>query len=373
MRIEHHALTQGGSCGLPPITGLHFGPPGGRRALLQCGLHADEIPPMLVGHHLRRMLLALEAQGHLLGEVVLLPACNPIGLGQQVWGRMQGRFDLASGQNFNRHYPDLAAGAAARFAAGAQSLGADAVANTELLRAVLQEELAAQPATSDLLRLRQCLMRLALGADIVLDLHCDHEAVMHLYATPEHEDTARLLGRCLHAPLLLLAQESGDSPFDEAVSMVWPKLRARLGDRVPLAAFAATVELRGEADVAHTLAQADAQGLLDFLHSQGFVHGAGGPPATDWRCEVRALAASMPLQAPHAGLLVWRHAPGAWVGEGEVLAELIDPVSGHATPLCSPTQGLLFARVSQCWAAAGQSVAKVAGEQVRRRGKLLSA
>ena len=35
---------------------------------------------MLVAQHLRRRLLALEAEGRVLGEVVLVPAANPIGL-----------------------------------------------------------------------------------------------------------------------------------------------------------------------------------------------------------------------------------------------------------------------------------------------------
>jgi predicted deacylase len=268
MRTEQHKL-DAGACGpVSPVTSLHYGPatptrPGhpARRALLQCSLHADEIPPMLVGWHLRRQLQALEEAGQLRGEVVLLPAANPLGLAQQVWGRLQGRFELASGQNFNRHYPQLAAGAARRFTAAGGLLGEDPMANLRALRAALREELAAQAggaaAAGVLQGLRYTLMRLALDADVVLDLHCDNEAVLHLYATPEHEASALALGRCLGAPLALLAAESGDAPYDEAQSGIWPQLRALLGDSrglVPLACFAATVELRGETDVDHTLA-----------------------------------------------------------------------------------------------------------------------
>ena len=381
MQIQHHLLDTHAGISAPTVTSLHFGP-AGRRALLQCGLHADEIPPMLVAQHLRQRLQALEDAGQLTGEVVLLPACNPIGLAQQVWGRLQGRFELASGQNFNRHYPALAEGAARRFADAHSGLTDDPTANAAALRAALQAELAALPALGPLQQLRHTLMRLALPADVLLDLHCDNEAVLHLYATPEHEATALQLGRCLGAPLLLLASESGDSPFDEALSGVWPQLRARLGPQVPMACFASTVELRGEADVSHELAAADAQGLLRFLQHQGFVRDLPGPasdcepaaaPGPAPGCAARPLAGCMPLVAPFAGLLAWRLPVGQWVSAGQPLADLICPTSGRSETLASSVDGLFFARELQRWARSGQSVAKVAEQEARRSGKLLSA
>lgn len=379
MQTRQHVLDPGAAGSQLAITSLHFGPgagtPGSRRALLQCSLHADEIPAMLVGWHLRQRLQALEAAGHLAGEVVLLPACNPIGLAQQVWGRLQGRFELASGQNFNRHYPALAAGAARRFEAAGQVLGADPAANAQALRAMLQAELAALPAAGPLQRLRHTLMRLALDADVVLDLHCDNDAVLHVYATPAHEATALQLSRSLGAPLLLLAEESGDGPFDEAHSGLWPQLRAQLGAQVPLAGFAATVELRGETDVHHALASADALGLLHFLQQQGFIEAQVDlqPAVASHECSVRPLAGCMHVQAPYSGVLVWHASPGQWVQAGQALADVLCPISGRSEVLASPVEGLFFARELQRWARSGQSVAKVAGATPLRSGKLLSA
>lgn len=401
MDTRQHPLDSGPAGAPLAVTSLHFGPPGGvlpgsPRALLQCSLHADETPAMLVGWHLRRRLQSLEAAGALLGEVVLLPAANPIGLGQQVWGRLQGRFEIASGQNFNRHYPALAAGAAQRFQAAGGRLGADAQANVQALRGCLQAELAGLPAPGPLQQLRHVLMRLALEADVVLDLHCDNEAVLHLYATPPHEATARQLADCLGAPLLLLADDSGDAPFDEAQSGIWPQLRALLGPWVPLAGFAATVELRGETDVDHGLAAADAQALLRFLQLRGLLRagaldaappeGAQAPrlappdaaagcplPGAVAPCAVRPLAGCLHLQAPFTGLLVWLAPVGCWVAAGQPLADLVCPVSGRSDCLRSPVEGFFFARELQRWARAGQSVGKVAGAEPLRSGKLLSA
>ena len=371
MRSELHLLRGSPSGTQRSLLSLHFGPAhSGRQALLQCALHADEIPPLLVGHHLRRRLAALEAAGQLTHEVVLVPAANPIGLSQHLWGRHQGRFEVNSGHNFNRHYPDLAAAAAERVEG---RLTDDARTNTRLLRAALHAALAARSVETELQSLRHTLLDLAIDADVVLDLHCDNQAVMHLYTTPHHVEVTRDLGRCLQAPLALIAEESGDFPFDESCSMVWSKLQALLpASSVELACFAATVEHRGESDVTHALAAQDAEGLLRFLARQGFIDGDLGDPEP-FECSLRPLAGSLPLNAPHAGVVVYHVEPGAEVKAGQAMVEVIDPIGGESTLLRSPVDGLFYAREQQRWAQAGQKLARVAGFEAKRTGKLLSA
>ncbi len=64
-----------------------YGRPGARpKAYLQGSLHADETPPMLVLHHLVRLLDEAERVGAIRGEIVVLPAPNPIGLDQEILG-----------------------------------------------------------------------------------------------------------------------------------------------------------------------------------------------------------------------------------------------------------------------------------------------
>jgi uncharacterized protein len=92
-----------------------------------------------------------------------------------------------------------------------------------------------------------------------------------------------------------------------------------------------------------------------------------------YACSLRPLSGCMPIMAPHAGVLVFQAALGSEVKAGDVIAELIEPVSGESTLLRSPVDGLHFARELQRWARAGQSVAKVAGLEGLRTGKLLSA
>ncbi|MBH9552807.1 succinylglutamate desuccinylase/aspartoacylase family protein [Inhella gelatinilytica] len=371
MERQTHVL-QGSTVGTQrSVQSLHFGA-GSRRVYIQASLHADEIPAMLVAHHLRQRLTVLEQQGQLQAEVVLVTAANPLGLSQQILGKHQGRFEWDSGHNFNRHYPDLVEPALARARASGE-LGADAAANTALLRRCMQEALAQVQPRNELASLRHTLLGLALSAEVVLDLHCDNEGVMHLYSTPEQSGMAAQLGQCLRAEVALLANESGDSPFDEACSTAWPRLQRALAPDHPLqlGCFAATVEHRGVCDVTHEWAAQDAEGLLQFLGLQGLIVGMTPPP--DHGCALRPLAGSLPVAAPHAGVVVFLSDLGGAVSAGECLAELIDPVSGESTRLLSPVDGLYYRREQQRWVQAGQTVFQVAGAEAQRVGKLLSA
>ncbi len=349
---------------------LRFGRPGsGPKAMIQAALHADEVPGMLVAHQLRQRLLALEAAQGLIGQVLLVPYANPLGLAQQMLGQHHGRFDLRDGTNFNRGYPDLAAPVAA--AVGSQ-LGRNAEANAALIRDALCAAAARLTARHPAQDLKNRLLQLAADCELVLDLHCDADAAMHVYALTPQADIAQQLGALLGARAVLLATESGDSPFDEACSRPWLQLQQQfpLAD-VPLGCFCATVELRGQADTSHAMAAQDADALVEFLRRQGIVAGTPAPlPAP--LCQPTPLAGSEPITAPTAGVVVFHRNVGDSVAAGELIADVVDVDSGAVTPLRTQSAGLLYARMATRWAAPGERVAKVAGTALARTGKLLS-
>ncbi len=370
MTAVHHTLLSATPGTRHQLLSLHYGQPGaGPKVMIQASLHADEVPGMLVAHHLRQRLDALQAQGRVRGEVVLVPAANPVGMGQWLLRGYQGRFDLASGENFNRHFADLTEAAASAVQA---RLGDDQAANVALLRAALRGAVAALPVATTLESLRQLLFGLAVDADIVLDLHCDGEALLHFYTTPGCWPQAQLLARCMGAGAALLAERSGGDPFDEACSMLWPQLAERLGLALPQACMAVTIELRGEADVQHALAAQDADGILQFLALRGVLDLPAEEPAPlVWL--PTPLAGSIPLTAPAGGIVVFSQVPGVQVRAGTLIAELIDPLSGGVTPVLAPVDGLFFARDNRRFAVAGMPLGKVAGAEPVRAGKLLSA
>jgi uncharacterized protein len=370
MRIERHSLP-GATPGLVyEVTFLHFGEEGARpKIYIQAGLHADEAPGHLAAHHLRQRLEMLEAQGLVRGHIVLVPAANPIGLAQQVLGILQGRFALADGVNFNRDFPELGSPAADALA---DRLTGDAERNASLIRETFLETCRAWPARRPAEHLKKLLLTKAIDADVVLDLHCDGEAQVHLYTLTDQAEAFRPLAAYLGAHAMLTADVSGQNPFDEAVSRPWQELRRRFPDRpIPEGAIATTVELRGEGDVSHALARRDADAIVNFLATRRSL-ALAPPPIPDECCVATPLTGSEALEAPVSGVIVYAIETGARVGSGALIAEIVDPVSGQSTPVKATTSGVFYARTSARFAVAGRRLGKIAGATPFRSGNLLS-
>ena len=105
--------------------------------------------------------------------------------------------------------------------------------------------------------------------------------------------------------------------------------------------------------------------------ARGFI--AGAPSSLpELACEPTPLAGSIPVLAPRGGVLVHARPLGSRVQKGDLVAEIVDPLSGGVMPLESPTDGVLYARESRRFVTAGTRVCKVAGREPVRSGKLLS-
>jgi len=341
---------------------IRYGNPGSRpKAYIQTSLHADEIPGMLVTHYLDRLLRHADSHGQITGEIVLLPVANPIGLSQFLQGNLSGRFELGTGINFNRNYPDVADIVAARVKG---RLGQDAAANVSLIRQQILAAIEEIQAPDETSFMRKTLMLLAVDADICLDLHCDWEAVMHVYlGTPLWPDGSDLAAQ-LGSQATMLAEVSGGNPFDEAVGGIWWALAHRFPDfPVPAACLSSTVELRGQNDITHHGAKQDADNLFRFLTRRGLLEGDAGPlpglaaPATP-------LQGVDPVKAPHAGVVVYLKQPGDRIEAGEAVAEIIDPWADSAqdhTVVHSRVAGVMFSRRNDRFARPGQTLCRVAG------------
>lgn len=370
MKIQNHPLITPAIGTTRQITSFHYGPGGGQKIYIQSSLHADELPGMLTSWALRRKLGALEAAGQIRGEIVVVPVANPIGLNQHQLGHLSGRFDANSAQNFNRNFYDLGALVLPRIEA---HLSGDADANRNAIRAAMAEGLRAQQPKTELDSQRLALQRLSYDADVVLDLHCDAEAALHLYTNPELWPDVEPLARYLDAKASLLALNSIGNPFDEIHSFCWSELRERFGQRfpIPLGSISVTVELRGQHDVSHDLAERDAEALVQYLTHRGAIDGAPAPlpplayPATP-------LAGTEPIVAPASGVLVFRADCGTWIEAGAPIADVVNPLTDELVTLHSSVSGVMYARQNARFATAGMEVARIAGNRPIRTGSLLT-
>ena len=189
------------------IHSFHFGPEQAEgKIYIQSSLHADELPGMLVAWHLKVRLAELAAAGRLRSEIVLVPVANPVGLEQVLMDIPLGRYKLESGQNFNRLFVDLSDEVGNQVEG---RLGDDPRRNVALIRDSLRQALDRHVPATQLQSQRLVLQRLACDADMVLDLHCDFEAVAHLYTTPEAWPQVEPLARYIGAEACLLATDSG--------------------------------------------------------------------------------------------------------------------------------------------------------------------
>ncbi|MDD2879079.1 MAG: M14 family metallopeptidase [Rhodoferax sp.] len=374
-RVDHPLLSP--SLGShKTLTSFHFGTPGsGRKIYIEASLHAEELPGMLVAHHLRALFEAAETAGQLQGEIVLVPVANPIGLAQRLDHKPMGRFELDTSENFNRHYPDLAA---AVEPAVRDVLGQDAQANVRTVRQAVGTYLKNWRPETELQSLRRTLLTLAHDADDVLDLHCDCEGVLHFYTEeacwPHMQELAHFLG----AEAILLAKSSGNRPIDECLSGAWWQLADRLkakGVDVPLpqGCCSTTIELRGELDVSHAWAQKDAQAIVAWLQHLGVLACSQPPAVPAALCAATPLAGSESLHAPAPGVVVFAADIGQVLKAGDLVAEVIDPIANQTHRVCAGVTGIFYARIRDRYITAGGELGKIASATAFRSGELLGA
>ena len=336
----------------------------GKKAYLQAGLHADEAPGYLVMHHLIKLLDTADAERNIPGEILLIPVANPIGAGQWHDEAMRGRFDDFANINFNRNHLDLTAGVADKIE---DSLTDSEEHNKMLIRQAMADVLAGLAPDNESAQLKHLLLSLSFDADIVLDLHCDYQAITHVYmGSPLWPDAADLSAQ-MESQATLLAKVSGDNPFDEACSRIWWELAEKFpAYPIPCACLAATVELRGISDVTHDLAAGDAENLYRFLQRRGLLSGKATelPPLPNPATPLRGVAH---IKATAPGVVVYFKKPGDKIKKGDVIAEIVNPLAeerkDRITHAKSDIDGLLISVNVDRFARPGRLLAKIAGKE----------
>lgn len=310
--------------------------PAAPTAYLQAALHGSELPGVVALHYLVPMLEKAEAEGRLRGNITVLPHANPIAAGQHFFGQHMGRFAFGSRGNFNRDFPLL------------DSLDTSALPDDDA------------PISAEK-RLKAKLTKLALGHDIVLDLHCDDEARSYLYIARQYWPHMADLAASLGSEAVLLWDESSDGAFEE---VAWSPYKD-LPDSDPSWQRRAvtTVEFRGESDVTPEFAAADAAGLYRFLAARGVVADDDLAPLPAWHGTVTPLEQVEMVRAPVGGAVLYHVAPGDRVAQGDKLVSLLTAPgeAGGETIVTAPQAGLVLTRKSNRLARTGDDLLKLLG------------
>lgn len=336
------------------------------KAYFQAALHANETPGLLIGHHLLDLALAADRAGKFKGELVIVPFANPIGLSDNVLGNQIGREALDGGGNYNRGWPSLSSGVAARIEG---KLGADAEANKVVIRAALKETLDALKPANEVQSLQTTLLKLAIDADFVIDSHTELVAIAGMVVAPWCEEMLDPFVAEIDPGLVHVT----DTPvlFDGTCSKPWHDMAQQFGERFPIPQgnVSVTIEMRGAADVSDKLARADAEAIFRHLARIGVVEGEFDTNAK-WAGEKTPHEAISMMRTPVGGVIVYPFPLGTDVKAGDVIAEIIDPAADDPaqarTQIRALRPGRLYAAVSNRLVRPNDIVIKIAANDFAR-------
>jgi uncharacterized protein len=346
-----------------------FGDPGARpKAYLQAGLHADEPTGMMILRELCKLLAEAEDEGQITGEIIVVPMANPLGVDQALNSAIMGRFELRSGANFNRAWPDLVSGLAD---AVRKRIGDDAEENIEQVRRELRRRIAGLQPESPVMAQRIALARRAYDADLVVDLHCDDEALSYMMSPPDLWDEAKRFAADVGVHSLQPSgATNGAHCFDECFLAPWQVMAEEFGDRVPPACQAFTFEMGGVLDVDPKQASRYAQGFFRYLRRKGCIAGSVPKYRANGLNEFHQFEM---LDSPAGGLLLYHQQLGDWVSPGDVLAEIVDPTApdldSEPAVIKASMKGCVVSRRLSRQVAFGDFVVMLAGHERPASGK----
>lgn len=310
---------------------------------IQAALHANELPGTALLHFLLEKLRKADADGAILGDITVIPQANPIGLAQSHFGEMQGRFDLGSRANFNRDFPLIA------------------LSERDTLLDNPDRRSAAD-------RLKRTLLHAALGAELVVDLHCDDESLQYAYIDEAFWPEAADLAAALDMQAVFLS-DGESTAFEEAVGYAFKRQGGEKLASVP-GRLSVTVELRGRRDVYPEMARRDADGLWTFLAGRGVVADPAHA-AKPYAGSAIPLDNIEMVRAPEPGTVLFHRDIGETVKAGDLLATLItrpgmpdgtlDIKAGH--------DGLIATRSSARYARRGDDLMKIACHEATRKDR----
>ncbi|PWJ84173.1 hypothetical protein C7441_10687 [Pseudaminobacter salicylatoxidans] len=319
-----------------PVLRIAGSAPDAPKAYIQAALHSDELPGVVAIDALMPKLRKAETEGRVRGSLTIVPRANPVGRAQQFFGAAQGRYHLGSRTNFNRDFPLINRPDAGLLPGDDKPLNADD-------------------------RLKARLLKLSLGHEIVLDLHCDDEGLPYLYIQsdlwPAMADCAASMGV---EAVVLWSGESGAS-FDEAALCPYLKLpaaEAQLARRV-----VTTVEYRGILDVEQHFAEADAEGIYRLLVARGVIEDKAVETPTEFKGEVVPIDHIDMMPAPAAGAILYDVKPGDRVKAGQRLATIVAAPGeeGGRVEVLAPQDGFILTRRATRATRAGDDLVKLAG------------
>ncbi|MFT5282291.1 MAG: putative deacylase [Kangiellaceae bacterium] len=293
----------------------------GPSVYIQSSIHGAEVQGNVVIYHLLQALQSTPIKG----EIILVPNCNPVGTNIKAGEYTLGRFDPVNGTNWNRGYFYDES----KVFSFADTLQSD-MNEQEIKSAFRQlwanaiEEKLRQPWGLGLAQqLNLSLQRMAVKADIVLDLHNGPVSTRHVYI-PEYAKEAAYqfsIPHCIFIPNVFAGA------LDEACFSPWwtlqDLLKKKFTREIDFGVQAFTLEMGSQEVIDFDEGKKDARGILGFLACKGVLDNRQYTPDKMVRVGV-SLSNYKTLYTDFGGMVEYCVKPGQRVTKGEVMAKVLN-------------------------------------------------
>jgi predicted deacylase len=312
----------------------------GKKVYIQSNLHGAEIVGNAVIHQLIEFLWMLD-NTDLIGEIWLLPACNPMGSNQRSHHFSSGRYCAYEAKDWNRIFWDYEKDISKisddrenlllAFAKSQLDLDLEQIRNN-FLDAIkqqfvnLSDEINSDSGVPYTEKFSYKLQSLSLDADYLIDIHSStNQGLDYLYYFRDREESAKYF---LLDFGILLDEYDGDA-FDEAFIKPWLALEEcflQLGRTIKFDVEAWTLELgRGMEMIPESVAKG-VRGIKNYLKQKGVLASyfkLDDIPQRNHQMNFRTKSKATKYYATVGGMINSRIALGAEVKAGEQLYQIL--------------------------------------------------
>ena len=305
---------------------------------LQASMHASE----LQGNAVMIELLEYFSKYQPEGCVVMIPQCNPIGMDHFQGAGHQGRFDSATGDNWNRYYfsPYIDYKEFVKQHINSATLHYKK-AFEEILHQQIEQVLSEDWFLSRAKRLNYIVQREAQQADFVLDLHTDTDSITYLYTPSFAKEVAEKFG---YKHTLVIPNEFTGA-LDEAIFVPWWKLQEEFksqGREEDVLKECFTLELGSEEYINSSDAKMQTQGVLNYLSHRKVINTSYNKDKLHTDITHNEISNYKSVRAKEGGLYEWFVKAGDIFKADDIVGQYIQTATMTKKPLLFPFGGTII-------------------------------
>ena len=305
---------------------------------MQASMHASEIQ----GNAVLIELMEYFSQYQPKGDIYMIPQCNPIGKDVFIGAWHQGRFDSATGDNWNRYYfnPEINYESFVKEHI-TSSTALYKKAFEELLQQKIAKELSNVWELSRAKKLNLLVQQEAQKADFVLDLHTDTDAITYLYTPEFAKKNAEKFGY----KYTLVIGNSTDGALDEAIFVPWWSLQLEFkkqGRDEDVLKKCFTLELGSEECISKNDAIMQTQGVLNYLKHKDIINSTFAIDRLNSEVIHHDIANYKHIKATEGRLYEWFVKAGDSFKVGDVIGQYIQTSTMTRKDLAFPCGGTII-------------------------------